>query len=360
VTNAVNGDRRRRGGVAAAVLTGALLTGTLLAGCGEATPEAASTPGHEPGRAAQDASAASRAPDNPLAGRTFYVDPNSPAAQQVSQWSGPRKADADHLRKIADRPVAHWIGGGTADGVEARVEAVVGPATAKGQLPVLVAYNIPLRDCGSFSAGGATSSAEYRAWIRAFAKGVKGRPAVVILEPDAVAHMVDGCTAATDRYALLTEAVGVLRTASTAVYIDAGNPRWITDVGQLATALQQAGVAQANGFALNVANFISTADNVAYGNRLSDALAGKHFVVDTSRNGAGPVPGDGDVNGGPRWCNPPGRTLGQPPTGDTGQPRLDALLWIKRPGESDGACRPGEPSAGQWWPDYALDLAKRS
>jgi len=82
-------------------------------------------------------------------------------------------------------------------------------------------------------------------------------------------------------------------------------------------------------------------------------------VVDTSRNGAGPVSGT-EVDGGPAWCNPPGRRLGQAPTSDTGEPRVDAFLWVKRPGESDGACRPGEPEAGRWWPEYALDIAKRS
>jgi endoglucanase len=106
---------------------------------------------------------------------------------------------------------------------------------------------------------------------------------------------------------------------------------------------------------------VSTEDNLAYGRQLSDAVPRKpHFVIDTSRNGAGPVEGSGDVNGGPRWCNPPGRVLGHAPTTETGDPRADALLWVKRPGESDGACRPGEPPAGAWWPDYALDLAKRS
>ena len=35
-----------------------------------------------------------------------------------------------------------------------------------------------------------------------------------------------------------------------------------------------------------------------------------------------------------------------------------AYLWVKRPGESDGPCN-GGPSAGQWWPEYALGLAQR-
>jgi endoglucanase len=33
------------------------------------------------------------------------------------------------------------------------------------------------------------------------------------------------------------------------------------------------------------------------------------------------------------------------------------LLWIKRPGESDGTCN-GGPSSGKWWPEYALGLAQ--
>ncbi|MFE3685237.1 endoglucanase, partial [Streptomyces sp. NPDC059095] len=35
------------------------------------------------------------------------------------------------------------------------------------------------------------------------------------------------------------------------------------------------------------------------------------------------------------------------------------LVWIMRPGDSDGPCR-GGPSAGTWWPEYALGLAKRA
>ena len=35
--------------------------------------------------------------------------------------------------------------------------------------------------------------------------------------------------------------------------------------------------------------------------------------------------------------------------------KLDAYLWVKAPGESDGTCN-GGPYAGAWWPDYALRL----
>lgn len=46
-------------------------------------------------------------------------------------------------------------------------------------------------------------------------------------------------------------------------------------------------------------------------------------------------------------------------TAATADPLADAYLWIKPPGESDGACN-GGPEAGAWWPEYALGLAQRA
>lgn len=123
----------------------------------------------------------------------------------------------------------------------------------------------------------------------------------------------------------------------------------------LVDPLFKAGLARADGFALNVSNFQPDATARAYGAKISQGTSGKHFVIDTSRNGDGPLPGDRAQ----AWCNPPGRALGTPPTDRTGDPLVDAYLWVKRPGESDGTCR-GGPSAGTWWPDYALGLARRA
>jgi endoglucanase len=301
---------------------------------------------------------------NPLSGSTFYVEPGSLAARQVTLWQSQGRADdARQLSKISARPLPKWLTS-TSAATSSDVNSLVRRAAAVRQLPVLVAYAIPHRDCGSFSAGGAASPAEYRAWMRAIAAGIGSQPAVVILEPDAVAHSVTGCadTSIAERYALLADAVVTLKaTGSVRVYLDAGNPAWMRDhLKALANALRQSGVARSDGFALNVANFVTTAENASFGLRLSDALGGTHFVIDTSRNGNGPWPDGAQANGGPAWCNPPGRMLGRAPTSQTGLARVDALLWVKRPGESDGPCRPGEPGAGAWWPEYALDLARRS
>ena len=45
-------------------------------------------------------------------------------------------------------------------------------AAGKGQVPVLVAYNIPGRDCSQYSAGGATTGDAYKAWIDGFVAGL--------------------------------------------------------------------------------------------------------------------------------------------------------------------------------------------
>ncbi|MFG2995849.1 glycoside hydrolase family 6 protein [Streptomyces sp. NPDC048340] len=287
----------------------------------------------------------------------FWVDPQSDAARQVDAWEAQgRNSDAQVLRRISDRPMALW---GPAGDPGPEIRRARAGAGAAGRTMVLTAYNIPYRDCGRHSAGGARDAAAYRAWIGAFADNIADHKAVVILEPDAIAHVVDGCTRADhhdERFRLLSEAVDRLkRNKNTKVYLDAGNPAWIPDPAKLVGPLYRAGLERADGFALNVSNFQPSEAGRAYGAKISKAAKGKHFVIDTSRNGDGPLGGDR----GQAWCNPPGRSLGAPPTDRTGDPLVDAYLWIKRPGESDGPCR-GGPAAGRWWPDYALGLARRS
>jgi endoglucanase len=281
---------------------------------------------------------------NPLAGEKLYVDPASNARRQADNWRTSRSADARVLDIIAQQPQAFWINewAGNPKSAVKNIVAQVGRADA---LPVLVAYNIPNRDCGSHSAGGAKNGAAYKRWIRDFAAGLSGKASIVVLEPDALAAEC----ANQERTDLLRDAVQVLKSAGAAVYIDAGNPNWIP-ANVMGDRLNKAGISMADGFALNVSNFYRNSDNIAYGEKVSRVVGGKHFIIDTSRNG------NGSSNG--EWCNPAGRALGNAPTVETHHKLVDAFLWIKRPGESDGACG-GGPNAGKWWGDYALQLAKR-
>ncbi|MFI6378040.1 glycoside hydrolase family 6 protein [Streptomyces sp. NPDC050658] len=316
------------------LLAAALLFGAAASACAEAS----GAPGAAPGDTA------------------FWVEPDSSALRQSTVWRRQGyTAQAALIDRIATRSQAVWLHD-PHPGPKTR--AVTEAAARARRTPVLVAYYIPHRDCGEYSQGGAASAAEYRRWIEEFAAGIGNRPAYVVVEPDAVAQEVAGCARAdaSERYALLAHAVGRLKARpQVKVYLDAGNSGWIPGEHRLVAPLRKSGIAKADGFALNVSNYQTNAVSSAYGHRLVRALGGaKHFVVDSSRNGNGPYTGSGLS-----WCNPPGRALGTPPTTRTGDPAIDAYLWVKRPGESDGTCR-GGPRAGQWWPQYALGLASRA
>jgi endoglucanase len=232
------------------------------------------------------------------------------------------------------------------------------------------------------------------------------------------------------------------------VYLDGTHTGWLA-VGESAYRLFRSGVIGAQGFAVNVSNFHSNQHSIRYGTWITKCLhyatrlaADKgqpeafrrcksqpafsappeewdrtdawyhehvgetaanlhHFVIDSGRNGRGPL----DVSrfaqppynqpesaiaglAAGSWCNPPGTGLGARPTTDTGVPLLDAYLWVKTVGESDGSCDIAgatrawdyerynpwgivgdarkhfdplwgmvDPAAGTWFPEQAIGLA---
>ncbi|MFE7439896.1 glycoside hydrolase family 6 protein [Streptomyces chartreusis] len=325
-----------------AMLLGAAL---LVAGC-------SSGDGDEP-----DDNSGAGITQQPKGTDPFWVNPDGNAAEQVADYEkGGKKDDAEQIRKIAQQPTGEWIG---PENPEDEARGYTEAADKAGRTALLVLYNIPHRDCGQYSQGGAADGNAYRDWIDGVAKGIEDRAATVILEPDALLHLVDGCTPDEfheERYDLLKGAIGKLKSLkNTKVYVDAGNAGW-GHPDQIFEPLKWAGIDQADGFSVNVSNFYTTKDSIAYGKQLSGKVGDKPFVIDTSRNGNGPYT-EGDPN--ERWCNPPGRALGETPTTKTSAPLVDAYVWVKRPGESDGECK-GGPKAGQWWAEYALKLAKAS
>ncbi|MBX4191955.1 glycoside hydrolase family 6 protein [Candidatus Parcubacteria bacterium] len=279
---------------------------------------------------------------------SLYVSANSPAAKQAAEWRASRPNDAASMDVLAQTPSAQWLGSWSGD-VEQTVAKVMNDA--QGKTPVFIAYNIPGRDCGGYSAGGVASRDAYLQWIVSLTKGIGSNNAIVVLEPDALAGIT--CLDAqgqADRMLMLNTAMKTLKSnPGTKVYLDAGHAGWI-DATTMATRLTQAGIAAADGFALNVSNFDSIDVENAFGGDLSNKLGGAHYIVDTSRNGNG---SSGE------WCNPSGRAIGKSPTFSTGNASIDAYLWLKTPGESDGNCN-GGPNAGTWWPDYALSLVNNS
>lgn len=289
---------------------------------------------------------------NPLAGRNFYVDPSSSAMVAAADDPG-----NSQLATIANTAQARWIGNEVGvSTVAGYVQRYIASAAAASSLPILTLYAIPHRDCDGFTAGGFSTADDYRAWIDQVVSGLGGAAVAIVLEPDALTSA--DCLSSTqqqERYGLLRYAVDALtRDPAAVTYIDGGHSRWLTP-DELASRLSAVGVDRARGFSLNTSNFFTTAEEIAYGEAVSNLTGGSHYVIDTSRNGAGPAP-DQPLN----WCNPSGRALGERPTTATAGSHADAYLWIKRPGESDGECDRGDPHSGVFMPGYATKLAKNA
>jgi endoglucanase len=393
---------------------------------------------------------------------------NALAAAEAYEAAG-RDDDAALMRQLAGQPQSVWLVGGTPDEISDRVRGVMADARAKRQVPVLVVYNVPGRDCSQYSAGGATTEEEYQQWIDAVARAIGRNKAVVIVEPDGIALLSSepwcgegggGFTGEAEDYARVEERFREIRYAvdrlerqpNVATYIDAGHSAWhpLNDYDAyygvpnlqfgVVSRLMLAGIGRAEGFALNTSNTRADDELLAYGVRVSKCLRllrkdpgyelpeiyspeavyddeGRfahpcpsddvldampirprdikkmtHFVLDSSRNGQGPwLLGEPDTTNDDAsafesmygyettdpetWCNAPGRGIGRRPTTRTDHPLLDAYLWVKVPGESDGQCRRNltapdpawpdsydvaweqvDPAAGQWFEEQILEL----
>ncbi len=282
----------------------------------------------------------------------FFINPNSGAAKWLKENAG--SPDAKYMQMIADNMHAIWLGSWNRR-IAAAATNMLKQHAAQGALPVFVLYNIPGRDNGGYSAGGEGSPEAYYEWISGFASALGDSEAIVILEPDALALSIEIPEEQNRamRYTLVNTALDILKKQPKAkVYLDAGHPGW-RPADEMAGLLAKGGIGRADGFFVNVSNFVDTASCIEYGKAISARTGGAHFLVDTSRNGKGAPADPGE------FCNPSGVGLGRSPTVATGEPLCDALLWVKVPGESDGPCN-GGPDAGRFWPEYAIALAKNA
>lgn len=432
----------------------------------------------------------------------FYIPPPGEAAiRQVKALLKSKKVlDAARITAMSVTPRAVWFTDGTPGEVQKAVKKTVVAAGLERRMPVLVAYNLPYRDCAQYSGGGAIDTAHYKAWIDGFAAGIGRKAALIVLEPDSLGIIpyhtnLDGSTdwckpTVTDpqsngipapgadpatRYLELNYAVDTLaqKAPNALVYLDGTHSGWL-NIGEASSRLSQAGVGRTRGFFLNISNYNFTANLIQYGSWISSCLAyatsvapgdfgscpnqywnggplpskiaqlngewngtaldgfgqwsdttdtvalntsginlryanmlgatapAAHFIVDTSRNGGGPLNPSAYASApygqsaevikaltGGNWCNPPGAGLGLRPTAKTNVALADAYLWVKIPGESDGSCDSTggarawdyavynpwmveldgqshfdplwgmvDPAAGMWFPQQALELAK--
>lgn len=271
----------------------------------------------------------------------FYVDPHTAAARWVA--ANPTDPRAPIIRsRIAAVPQGRWFTTTNTPTIRAEIDTYL--TEAAGTTPIMVIYNMPDRDNGGASSGGAASHTAYRAWIDELAAALADRAAVIILEPDILCLSPNP-----DVLASLAYAGKQLRAGSSLarIYLDAGHSAWLpADV--IAARLVAAGIASgANGISLNVSNYRHTHTEIPYAKAVIAAtgVPGLSAIIDTSRNGNGPL--------GSEWCDPVGRAIGVASTTSTDDPVIDAYLWVKLPGEADGCLAP----AGEFVPQRAYDLA---
>jgi cellulose 1,4-beta-cellobiosidase len=348
--------------------------------------------------------------DNPFVGAVGYINPDY--LTEVESSAAAHPAAAETLRKVADVSTAIWL-----DSIAkvAELDRYLDDALAQqdrlGQpvVPLFVIYDLPNRDCAALASNGELSVAaggvaRYQSeYIDAIAAAFRAHPTqriAAIIEPDSLGNIatnlsVPHCAESEAAYReSVAYAIAQLSMPHTFLYVDAAHAGWLgwpDNTAKIATIFQEVltaagGADKVRGFATNVANYTvldetselfdyqgnPCHDEVTYVEHLAAALAavgisGKGFLVDTSRNGRGGIRSEWGA-----WCNVRGAGIGERPVA-TPRPGLDAYVWVKPPGESDGTsdpsaprfdahcagpdATPGAPQAGQWFDAYFVELA---
>ena len=341
-----------------------------------------------------------RAPgSDPLRGANFFVDgpAHGAAAGAIAQllgldpasypadysWqqfshdlsSGPlvaRLARSPKLRrrvqlldKIAREPEANrfslYSGGGGPGAILGQVQKIFcSNLTADpGTIPIFTTFFL-------YQAGYCETRGQIRQYRRTFkrqidelAEGIGRRPAVMLLEIDAIGSSACmhrngalGLWEADIRYEI--DKVSAL--PHTVVYVEGGYSD-ANDVAYTARALNAVGIRKIQGFFTNDTHNAWTINEIRWAQAISRRTGGAHIIVNTATNGRGPLLNPHpSTQGVEDLCNAPGRGTGPKPTTHTGFANVDAFLWTGPPGNSSGTCR-GGPSGGVFWPARAMSLA---
>ena len=265
-----------------------------------------------------------------------------------------RTGDAARVLRLAEAPQFKWFGMWEQPAV-AKLRGLF--ENAGDHVPLLAVFGDEHSCTGNHTGGGPAQDARYRRWIDQVARGIGHNEVVIAFEPDSLG-LVD-CLVPSRRparYRTLGYGVRELsKLPNATVYIEAGASDWMRP-GEAARKLKAVGVRRVRGFMLNATHMTTNAANIKHGLKISRLVGGKHFIVNTSHNGNGPL----YRNGHTIWCNPPNAAAGTLPTTKTGNGKVDAFLWVERPGYSNGACNGGPAKVGGWWEERAIQMVERA
>ncbi len=324
---------------------------TVLRNCG--TP---SGPAPKPGSNPRGRSPHSR---NPLKGNTFFVDPTEQAWRDMRSYeSSGQKAKAKLIARLAKQPRFKWFGKFTQPNMQQKVREYLNcvQVLQPGSVPLMAVLRIQGKECNPhYTAGGAAEDSATKRWYDDFVDAIGSARVVIAFEPDSIGTI--NCLAKSRRSARRkvirygVNAVSKLPNAT--VYLEGTASDWKSP-RYTARLLKYIGISKVRGFMLNVTHYDWTINNIRYGRKVSKLTGGKPFVVSTSYNGRGPVHFKSHGRGINVFCNPRFRGLGPKPTTKTGFRKVDAFMWINRPGLSGaGGCN-GAPPTGTWWPARSL------
>jgi endoglucanase len=276
------------------------------------------------------------------------------------------------LEKIAAEPEANrfsqYSGGGGPGAIYGQVHKIYchNLAADPGSVPIFTTFFL-------YQAGYCESKSEilahratFQRQIDEMARGIDKRPAVMLLELDAIG--ASGCMARTGALPyweanIRYEVDKMAALPHTVVYVEGGYAD-SNSPGYTARALRSVDIGKIRGFFTNDTHESWTINEIHWAQQVSRLVGGTHFIVNTATNGRGPlVPRDRVHNGNEVLCNPPGRGIGPLPTTtptDTRSHKVisgaDALLWTAPPGNSSGSCN-GGPPAGTFWPAKAIGMS---
>ena len=316
-----------------------------------------------------DVRAADAAAPNPLVGTKYFVDRMEPAYMQWARWKRSGEANkADTIWRLAREPRFRWFGRFTRPRMQKKVRGFLDRVQCDqpGSVPLMVVMRHQGRACsGGYLAGGVAEDRRTMKWYEDFAEAVGDARVVIAFEPDSLGTL--DCLAVhrrDDRLRMLRHGVDVLSALPNAtIYLEAGASDW-EPAERTAKQLRAIGIHKVRGFMLNVTHHDWTRFNIQHGLEISRRVGGKHFIINTSYNGRGPLHYRKWINRAKHmwrrinvWCHPGLRGLGPAPTTATSHSKVDAYMYINRPGYSAGACNGGPLPIGTWWADRGLMYA---
>jgi endoglucanase len=307
---------------------------------------------------------------NPLLGQRFFLDRMEPAyIQWMKEKRAGETAKANTIWKLAREPRFRWFGKFTAPRMQKKIRGFLDRVQCDqpGTVPLMVVMRHQGKGCsGTYRAGGVAEDRRTMKWYDDFAQSVGDARVVIGFEPDSLGTV--DCLAYDRRKArldVLRYGVSVLSQLPNAtIYLEAGASDW-EPAARTATQLRYIGINKVRGFMLNVTHHDWTRANIEHGLEISRMVGGKHFIINTSYNGRGPLHYRKWINRAQHkwrtinvWCHPGLRGLGPAPTTQTANPLVDAYMYINRPGYSAGSCNGGPLPVGTWWPERALMYAE--